>query len=229
MSAEKTLGDAIVERLGGVPLDARAKGAARAFTAQHKRFAAAEDVSDAKASARSAALTTLGAIDEALDAAVSRLADKLVGEGITKRNAPFAGLSRHSPSELVELGYGNEVREAIALTKAVRKKKPPREVIVACDAVDRLAAKVKSQLPAYDRAHKAWKVAIAERDALLPEWQKSLSRLRVLAKASLIDRPGAYDALVAPPEPIAAPRPRQRKMPPARPVPGEPEEEKSGS
>ncbi len=215
MGIEKTLGDAIVERLSGVKLDARAKGAAREFTAKHKRYAVAYDAASAKEEARAAALEAVGAADEVLDAGIDTLADRLIGSGLVKRARPFDGLSDRSPSELCSLGYAAEIAAAGKLTKAVRKKKPAKDVLAACNGIDAATAKTAGALKVYDAKHKEWIKAAAERDACLLDWQKSLTRLRILAKASLIDDPGAYAALFAPPEGITVAKRKRRKKPAA--------------
>lgn len=212
MSAEKILGDAITERLASAKLDARARSAAKTFTAQHRAYVALFDVAIAKGAARTAALAKVGELDEQLDARISRLADLLPGAGLGRRGAPFAGLSKHSPTELCDLGYASQVAETTKLVKAVRKAKPGREVLSVCEAIERDAGALAKQLPVYDAAQKAWIKAVAARDALLPDWQKALTRLRVLAKASFVDEPGAYEAIFARPEAIALPR-RPRKKP----------------
>lgn len=213
MSAEKILGDAITGRTSGVKLDARAKAAAREFAARHKAYAAASDASSAKEDARNAALTAVGAADEALDVAINRLADRLIGSGAAKRNAAFAGWSEHSPSALCDLAYAAEIAAAGKLTKKVRKSKPAKDVVAACDAIDAAATKTRAALVAFDKKHKDWLKAVAARDALLLGWQKALTRYRVLAKASLIDDEGAYAALFAAPEGITVAKRRRKKKP----------------
>jgi len=94
----------------------------------------------------------------------------------------------------------------------VRKAKPSKDVLSACSAVERAALAVKTKLTAYDAPQKAWQKAIVERDALLVPWQKSLTRLRVLAKASFIDDEGAYEALFAAPEAVTVPKRTRKKV-----------------
>lgn len=222
MTTERVLGDAIVGRLKSAKLDARANAAARVFVSAHKRYAGAHDASAKLEATRSQKLAGLGVIDARHDQAASRLADKLVGAGLAKRAQPFRGLSKLSPSELSSLAYARQVVESANLVKAVRKlPDAPRDVIAACDALDRETAALETALPAYDAAHKAWLTGMAVRDAELLAWQKALSRFRVLARASMIDALGAYEALFAPPESIAVPtkaRKRRKNATPAAPV-----------
>ncbi len=218
-TSEKALGDAIAARLGGVKLDARAKAAAREFLAVHGKYAAAYDVAAVKEFARRAALAAVGAADEALDVAVGRLADKLIGAGMTKRTKPFGAFSSHSVTSLCMLAYAKEVAECGKLTRAIRKAKPPADALAACAAVERAAAAVTTKLAAYDGPQKAWQKAITARDAHLVPWQKSLTRLRVLAKASLLDDEGAYDALLAAPDAITMPKQTRKPKRPATPAP----------
>ena len=107
---EKALGDAIVSRLGDVKLDARAKTAAREFQSTHAKYDVADEAASNKELARRAALAAVGAADETLDGAVSRLADKLIGAGITKRNKAFGGFSDYAVSSLCNLGYAKDRR-----------------------------------------------------------------------------------------------------------------------
>jgi hypothetical protein len=209
MTPEKALGDAIVARLPGVKLDARATEAAKAFRAAHGAYATAYDEASEREAARHASLANAGSADEALDQSVGTLADKLIGAGLTPRNAPFQGLSRYTPTQIVKLAYAKEVAACVALTGAVRKRKAGKDVLAACAAVDRAAAGLKRSLAAFDAPQKAWTKAISKRDAQLLEWQKALTRLRILARASLVDAPDEYEALFAAPEAIAVPKTRR--------------------
>lgn len=212
---EKALGDAIVSRLGDVKLDARAKGAAREFQSVHGKYGAAHEAASGKELTRRETLGAVGAADEALDLAVGRLADKLIGAGMTKRGAPLGDFSSYSATSLCTLGYAKEVSECAKLARNVRRAKPSKDALAACAAVERAAAAVKTKLAAYDAPQKAWQKAIVARDALLVPWQKSLTRLRVLAKASLIDDEGAYEALFAAPEALTVAKQRRPKKPAA--------------
>jgi hypothetical protein len=210
---EKAVGDAIVSRLSGVKLDARAKAAAREFQSLHGKYGAAHEAASLKELARRAALEAVGATDETLDGAVGRLADKLIGAGMTKRSKPFGDFSPYAVSTLCNLGYAKEAAETVKLVRNVRKAKPPSDVLAACAAVERAAAAVKAKLAAYDAPQKAWQKSIVARDALLVPWQKSLTRFRVLAKASLLDDEGAYDALFAAPESITVSKHTRKPKP----------------
>ncbi|MBZ0117801.1 MAG: hypothetical protein K8H88_12435, partial [Sandaracinaceae bacterium] len=161
--------------------------------------------------ARDAALAAVGAADEALDAEIHKLADRLIGSGLSKRSTPFAGFSNLSPSTMCELGYAAEAGASGKLTKAVRKAKPAKDVVLACNAIDAAAAKTSGALKAYDGKHKEWVKAAAARDAHLLGWQKALSRFRILAQASLIDDEGAYTALFAAPEGITVAKRKRKK------------------
>jgi hypothetical protein len=200
-----------------VTLDARGKTAARELIAAHSAYAKAHDAAQEQELARRAALAAVGAADEVLDAAIGRLADKLIGAGLTQRRKPLGEFSPHAVSELTGLAYAKEITAAEKLARGVRKAKPPKDVLDACTAVERAAAAVADALDAYDRPQRAWEKAIAARDALLVPWQKSLTRFRVLAKASLLDDEGAYQALVAEPDGIAAPK--QKRKPKTTPKP----------
>ena len=216
MSTEKILGDAITARLAKAKLDPRARSAAKTFAAQHTAYGVLLDAAVARGAARAAALAAIGETDERLDAQIARLADVLPAAGLSKRGQPFAGFSKHAPTALCDLGYTRQLDETAKLVKAVRKAKPGADVLAVCSAIDREAAALKKLLPAYDAAQKAWLKAVAARDALLPDWQKALTRLRVLARASLVDQPGGYEAIFARPESIAVAK-RPRKKPAAAP------------
>lgn len=208
-----------MSRLGDVKLDARAKAAAREFQSTHAKYGVAHGAASDKELARRAALAAVGEQDDALDAALSRLADKLIGAGITKRSKAFGDFSTYGVSSLCDLGYAKEVAESTKLVRNVRKVKPPKDVVAACAAVERAATAVKTKLAAYDAPQKGWQKAIAARDAQLVAWQKSLTRFRVLARASLIDDEGAYEALFAAPESIAVAKTTRRKKAGATPSP----------
>lgn len=213
MTTQKALGDAIVERSAGAKLDPRAKAAAREFAKQHKAYAAACEVAAKKEEARNTALAAVGVADETLDTSIDDLANRLVGNGDAKRNQPFAGLSEHPPGALCALSYAAEIAEAAKLNKAVRKRKPAKNVLAACAAIDAAATKTKAALKVFDAAQKEFQQACAARDALALPWQKSLTRYRVLAKAALIDDEGAYEALFAPPDAITVVKRKPKKKP----------------
>jgi len=137
------------------------------------------------------------------------VADEAASNKKLARRAALAG----------NLGYAKEVVESAKLVRNVRKGKPPKDVLAACAGVERAAAAVKSKLAAYDAPQKGWQKSIVARDSQLLAWQKSLTRFRVLARASLIDDDGAYEALFAAPESIAVAKTTRKKKVVAKPAP----------
>jgi hypothetical protein len=61
----------------------------------------------------------------------------------------------------------------------------------------------------------AFAKALAERDALLPEWSKALRTLRKHAAAAWDEDDGTYKALFAPLGAVQAPKKRRAKTKPA--------------
>lgn len=192
-------GSAILDRFADLPTKtgwkSLAGGALSAFQKTHAAFLAAEADAKAARDARDTALADVGHADELLDAAIMKLADALIGAGLGTRTKPFASFSRYSPSALCELAYKRELDEARALVAKIGKQKsaPKKELA----AVSKAADAVEKALTGLTKPQAKADKALAARDALLPDWQKSLSRLRVTAKAAFVDDPATYGALFA--------------------------------
>jgi len=208
---EKALGDVVVARTKDVKLDTRAKSAGKGFAGTHAKYSAGCEATKALEFGRRDALATIGAADELLDPATGKLADTLIGAGLTKRGKPLGEFSSYSVTTICALGYARQVEASTKLTRAIRKAKPGREVIAACEVVEGHVATLKRALAALDAPHKRWQRSIKERDAALLDWQKALTRFRILARASLIDDAPAFQALFAEPEGITVATRKRRK------------------
>lgn len=205
---QRELGDAIVARLAGVKLGGEAKRAAAAFKQAQAELAEASDAASAARLARDEALATVSKADVALDTQISRLADRLVGESLGKRSSPFAAFAPHSPSDIQSLRYGRGVVEVRKLVRAIERTKPRAAVHRTVGITAERAQELQKALDRLAKPQTQYTRALARRDALLPGWQKALDRLRILARAALVDDPTGWKALFAQP---GAPKPKRKK------------------
>ena len=205
-SNQRELGDAVVSRLKEAGLSGDAKKAAAVFKSEQAALADASDAANEARIARDDALEVVSKADVALDAQISRLADRMAG----KRSNPFAAFSPVSPSELQGLPTSRELVELRKLGRNLARAKPPAAVTRALDACLALGADVQKALDRFARPQNAYAKALARRDALLLPWGKALNRLKILARAALVDDPTRYRALVAPPG-VKVKRRRKRK------------------
>ena len=113
------------------------------------------------------ALAAVGTADDALDAAVNVLADKMAGAQMGSRKNPFASFSKHAPSDVTSLAYADEVKEVLALTAKVKKGKPAADVAKAVSACEKLASEVTSALSKLSKPQLAYSKSLAARDALI--------------------------------------------------------------
>jgi hypothetical protein len=212
----QTDGDVLLSRLASTTLPAALKKPAADFKTAHLALAAARDAARTARTVRDEALAAVGVADDALDAAVNVLADKMAGAQMGTRKSPFASVSKYSPSDVTGLAYADEVKEVLALTAKVKKAKPPADVAKAAAACEKQANAVASALAKMSKPQLAYAKSLAARDALLPTWAKSLSRLKKNAAAAWFDDQASYDAVFAAPERVLAPvHPRAKKAKPA--------------
>jgi hypothetical protein len=199
-------GDVVLVRLAAVPVPPGLKAFVAAFKKQHAALTAASRAADVARTSRDAALSAVGAADDALDAAVGVLADKIVGAGIGSRQKPFKAFSAYSPSVLIGLAYAVEAKEVLALSAKVKKAaKGNADVTKAAATCEKLSAGVTSALGKLSTPQLSYSKALAARDALLPGWTKSLDQLKKNAAAVWFDDPATYKAVFAPPEKVQAP------------------------
>lgn len=142
------------------------------------------------------------------------LADRTVGAGLGKRQNPFAGYSKHSPSQLTSLAYADEPKAARELVAAILKKKPPSDVAKVAAKVVKDAAALDAALSRLTKPQAAFAKALADRDALLPAWTKALRRLKKHAAAAWDEDEGTYKALFAPLGAVQAPKKRRSRAKP---------------
>jgi hypothetical protein len=124
---------------------------------------------------------------------------------------PFKGFSKHSPSELKELAYANEVVAVRALVGAAVATKPDPAVVAAGDVLLARAGVLDAALVGLTVPQAEYERALHARDLLLPGLRKALKTFKTHAASVWIaDRP-TYDAVFAAPPPIQ--RPRRRRAP----------------
>lgn len=192
-------GDAIIERLPKANLNGEARKSAAIFKAAHAALATASEAAIEARVVRDGALAAVSNADHALDGALQRLANKLVGEGLGKRTNPFVGFGAPSPGEICSLPYKKQATEVRKLVRAVERTKPRAPIARALEAVSATNAELEKALSRLERPQASFERAIRVREALLPGWQKALDRTRILARAALVDDPIGYKALFAPP------------------------------
>jgi hypothetical protein len=205
-------GDVIVERFGSAP--AALKKPLAEFKTTHAALAKSSAATATARATRDDALAAIGAADEALDAAVLALADKLAGAGMGPRKNAFARLSSHAPAALVKMAYASEVKEVLAICAKIAKAKPAADVSKAAATCQKLAAAVTKALSSLSKPQLAYSSALTARDALLPGWTKSLTTLKRTAYVAL-DDDAAVKALFAPPERVQDPKKKRPAKKPA--------------
>ncbi|KYF79626.1 hypothetical protein WME98_23750 [Sorangium sp. So ce296] len=211
----RSYGAAILDRFGDIAVPAGVKPHLAAFKQAHAEYEAAAALADAARDRRDAALDAVGAADDAFDESVGTLADKTVGAGLGKRQNPFAGYSKHSPSQLTSLAYAAEPKAARDLVAALLKKKPPSDVARAAAKLVKDTAALETALSRLTKPQAALTKALAARDALLPAWTKALRRLKKHAAAAWDEDEGTYRALFAPLGAVQAPTKRRVRAKPS--------------
>ncbi|MEO7328827.1 MAG: hypothetical protein ABI193_09635 [Minicystis sp.] len=206
-------GQAVLDRLAGTPIPPMLKPSVTAFTKTHGAYDAAAVLTDSARAKRDLALDLIGDIDDTFDIGANGLADKVVGAGLGKRQSPFAGLSKHSPSQLVSLPYAEEPKAIRALITALQKKNPPAEVKKAIARCLKDATALEGALGKLTQPQAAFAKAIATRDALLPAWTKALRSLKRQAAAVWDEDEATYKAVFAPVGAVQAPKKKTKKTP----------------
>lgn len=199
----------MIERFGGVTVPDAVRPHLNAFKGAHTRYEAACVRAEAAKEKRDEALSVVGIVDEGFDGTVNELADKMVGAGIGKRQNPFAGLSTYSPSKLTSLAYADEPKAARDLVGALSKKKPPAEVAKVAARLLKDASAVEAALKKLTAPQAAYSKALGDRDALLPDWDKSLRTLKKYSAAAWDGDDATFKALFAPVGAVQAPRKRR--------------------
>lgn len=201
----------MIDRFGGVTVPDAVKPHLTAFKGAHARYEAACVKADATKEKRDEALSAVGTVDDGFDGTVNDLADKMVGAGVGKRQNPFAGLSPHSPSKLAGLAYADEPRAARDLVGALSRKKPPAEVAKVAAKLLKDASAVEAALKKLTAPQAAYSKALGDRDALLPDWEKSLRTLKKYSAAAWDGDDATFKALFAPVGALQAPRKRRAR------------------
>jgi hypothetical protein len=181
------------------------------FKAIQGKLQGAQDLVEATKKARDEALEAVGKKDDALDASVEALADALVATKVTKRQRPFGGLSRYSPSEMRDLPYATEAAAVGELCGEVEKNSPAAAVKEAAKRCRKDAKEVTAALKALLAPQGAYSAALMARDALLPDWQKAWKSLRTHAAVEWEDVPSMLKLIFAAPERVQQPKVKRAK------------------
>ncbi len=214
ITEHRTLGATILERFKALPASAEKKEVApyaKAFANEHAQYEKASKLAETAQSNRESALKNINKADNTLDLSVEQLARKMIGANLGKRTNPFDGISPYAPSKLTNLAYATEAKEVRNLLAKLAKTKPPKEVAQAAAACLKNVANVEAALSALTKPQAIYTKALSDRDALLPAWQKALSRFEKHAAAAWDDDDALVKELFAPPESVQAPRAKRTK------------------
>lgn len=153
-----------------------------AFAGMHRKWLAAQGKVVAASAKESQARLTHGELDTVQDDAVDELARLLVGDGFS-RLSPFKSFGAPPPKALKESADDQEAKAAIALAAAVQKDR--RTGPLTRKAAQALSEAAEAVLAAGTRITPAAALATAQRtqrDALLHQWRKAHSVLRLAAR-----------------------------------------------
>ena len=194
----RKLGDTILSRLQGLPPDLAKLVASQiaAFTAVHSKYSGLCAVADKDREARDLALEAVGKADKAVDAAVLKLANRMVGAELGTRKNAFADVSPYAPGALTGLAYDKLGPAVKDLAGKVNALKPPADVAAAVKTMLTAVAAFEAAQAAHSKAQTTFLVAMGARDTLLAaEWTKDFNRLKRHAQAAWLDLPGTWTAV----------------------------------
>lgn len=216
--ADLVEGDTILERLGAAKLPVELRAPHAAFSKVHRAMRDGQAAVEAALDDRDQAVRTVQQTDTKLDRALESLASLLALHGLGSRKNPFANFSTMSPSEVEGLAYAKEAAEAVRIATAVKKTKPHKDVVAACDAVIAAARAVPVAIRGVAGPQRVYAAALGKRDALLPEWTVARTRLERKAIGAWADEPEMVRAFFAPPSAMERPvtkRAKKKDAPPA--------------
>ncbi len=206
-------GDTILERLaeGKLPTDLRAPTAA--FKSAHHALVAAHGVVSAAEAERDDALALVTQTDTKLDRLLVRLVSLIPAHGLGDRRNPLAAYSEHTASDLIGLAYAKEAAEAVRIASAIKKTKPHKDVVAACDDVTAGSKALLAAIRGVNVPQRAYASALGKRDALLPDWSVQRTRLERKAIGAWADEPEMVRAFFAPPSAMEKPVTKREKKP----------------
>jgi hypothetical protein len=202
---QQTVGTVILDRLATTTVPTSVKPIVADFKKIHTELLTASHAAEDARGDRDAALSVVGTADEALDAAVMTLGDKMTGAQMGTRRNPFEGYSKYAPFKLTSLAYADEMKEVLTLVAKVKKAKPSADVTKAVNTCEKLANGVAMALAKLSKPQLTYAQTLAARDSLLPVWTKSLNKLKKHAAAAWFDDSATYKAVFAPPDRVQAP------------------------
>ncbi len=195
-------GDTVLASLEGVPDVVRKLIATQiaTFTATHGKYSTACELADTRRLDRDAAVKAIATKDAVLDADILALADRLVAAGLGARKNPFASFSSFAPGALSDLAYEKSIKATRELVAKVLAAGAPADVQKAGNACLQAAKGVEGALQGLTQPQTAFAVAMADRDAMLPAWQKDMTSLKKHAAAAWLDHPGVWQAVFGKPK-----------------------------
>ncbi len=180
-----------------------------AFVKVHSAYSNAEKVVRKAAESLQAAEAKVAEADAVQDAAVTKLAAKMIGDGSPKGN-PFKEFGLPPPSKLIEVAVAEEAKLTAKLAADVGKRKASsKDTKAVASDLAKAAAAVKNALEPLAALRKAHAAAIAARDAHGVGWARGFARLKVAAQLGEMEgMVGLFSALFGvPAKPKAAKKP----------------------
>lgn len=181
------------------------------FQAAHQSLGDANQRLEEAQKQREKALKVVGEQDEVLDQSLDKLADAMVGEGLGERINPFGMYGeRQSLSEIKRAPYSKQVTATRALLDGVAEKNPAGKAAEVAAQVRRNVDGLDMALQGLHLPSRAAAERMAERDAVLLEWDKAWKNLRRKATGELDEL--RFKVIFAAPEAIHRPK-TKRKTP----------------
>ncbi len=215
LTSLRTQGDVVIERLGAQPIPTAVKPYAASFTKIHAAYGKACDgVDDAKGKLDAAHLVVAGH-DALLDASLDTMAIAAVGAKLGTRQKPLAKFTRHSVSDLRVMAVKKEAEAVLTMCGKVTSSSVPKNVAAASATCAKHATNVLSAIAKVTKPQAAYRKAMDQRDAIVPEWTRAYARLKKSAAAAWLDDEPTYKAMFEPAGSIQAPKKRRAKKAPA--------------
>lgn len=152
------------------------------FGAAHRAFLAAQGKTNTAKDAELDQRFLRGELDAKQDAAIDTLASRLAGDGFPRVN-PFKAFAAKAPNILKALGDDAEAAAALKLARAVQKhRQASAGAKKAAQVLGKAAQAVLGASKAVAPAAAESFVRRSQRDALVAEWSKAYSLLRIASQ-----------------------------------------------
>jgi len=211
----RTQGDVVIERLGAQPVPSSVKSYAKSFTKVHAAYGKACDAVDDAKENLEAAYLVVAEHDAVLDAGLETMAIETVGAKLGTRQKPLAKFTRYSVSDLQEMAVKKEAEAVLAMCGKVKNAGVPKSVAAASATCAKHATNVLAAIAKLSKPQAAYRKALEQRDAIVPEWTRAYARLKKSAAAAWLDDEPTFKAVFEPAGSVQAPKKRRAKKAPA--------------